>query len=66
MRGWRQPVKTSMMIKKRVSVNQERIYRYQRYLSELEMIKGEHTFLKALNCLPKDGLKGFGKNLLVY
>ncbi|KAG2192895.1 hypothetical protein INT46_008903 [Mucor plumbeus] len=63
VRGWRQPVKTSMMIKNRVKANQVRIDKFQSYKLQLEMIRGERTFLQNLGCLPKDKLMGYENNI---
>ncbi|KAI8980351.1 hypothetical protein BDB01DRAFT_851958 [Pilobolus umbonatus] len=48
VRGWVQPVRTSMMIKKRVKVNQKRINKFYEYKSQLEMISHEQEFLAYL------------------
>lgn len=50
-----------MMIKNRVKANQVRIDKFQSYKLQLEMIRGERTFLQNLRCLPKDKLMNYGK-----
>lgn len=50
-----------MMIKNRVKANQVRIDKFQSYKLQLEMIRGERTFLQNLGCLPKDKLMNYGK-----
>ncbi|OBZ82552.1 hypothetical protein A0J61_09402 [Choanephora cucurbitarum] len=59
VRGWRQPVQTSMMMKNRVRVQQARLDRFQLFKQQLEMIRSERLFLTQLNCLPRDRLRGF-------
>ncbi|KAL9543604.1 hypothetical protein PS6_009189 [Mucor atramentarius] len=63
VRGWRQPIKTSMMIKNRVKAVQARIDKFQQYRGQLDMIRGERLFLQHLNCLPQDKLSGYEENI---
>ncbi|KAK4515836.1 uncharacterized protein ATC70_010794 [Mucor velutinosus] len=63
VRGWRQPVKTSMMIKSRVKATQARIDKFQQYRAQLDMIRGERLFLQYLNCLPRDNLNEYEYNI---
>lgn len=60
VRGWVQPVQTSMMLKDRVKTNQMRLDKLSDLKMQLEMIESEKLFLDTLGCLPKDKLKGFG------
>lgn len=62
VRGWVQPVQTSMMLKDRVKTNQMRLDKLNELKKQLEMIESERLFLDTLGCLPKDKLKGFGMN----
>ncbi|RCH94023.1 hypothetical protein CU098_002443, partial [Rhizopus stolonifer] len=66
IRGWRQPVKTSMMLKNRVKTIQGRLDRYSMFKSQLGMIQSERLFLEQLGCLPQDKLKGYGKLPILY
>ncbi|GAA5810799.1 hypothetical protein MFLAVUS_004226 [Mucor flavus] len=59
VRGWVQPVQTSMMLKDRVKTNQIRLDKLSDLKIQLEMIESEKLFLDTLGCLPKDKLKGF-------
>ncbi|KAI8331447.1 hypothetical protein EDC96DRAFT_527175 [Choanephora cucurbitarum] len=59
VRGWRQPVQTSMMMKNRVKVQQARLDRFNLFKQQLEMIRSERLFLSQLDCLPRDRLRGF-------
>ncbi|OAD03551.1 hypothetical protein MUCCIDRAFT_163110 [Mucor lusitanicus CBS 277.49] len=63
VRGWRQPVKTSMMIKSKVKATQTRIDKFQQYRAQLDMIRGERLFLQHLKCLPQDNLNGYEENI---
>ncbi|CAO3626337.1 unnamed protein product [Mucor fragilis] len=63
VRGWRQPVKTSMMIKNRVKAIQVRIDKFQQCRAQLDMIRGERLFLQHLKCLPRDNLNGYEDNI---
>ncbi|GAN09348.1 hypothetical protein MAM1_0261d08874 [Mucor ambiguus] len=63
VRGWRQPVKTSMMIKNKVKATQARIDKFQLYRAQLDMIRGERLFLQYLKCLPPDNLNGYEDNI---
>jgi hypothetical protein len=66
VRGWRQPVRTSMMLKNRVKTLQARLDRFNEFKSQLDMIKSERLFLENLGCLPKDRLISFGKSSNIY
>ncbi|KAI7902438.1 uncharacterized protein BX663DRAFT_511071 [Cokeromyces recurvatus] len=63
VRGWVQPVQTSMMLKKRVKTNQARIDKSDKLKEELNMIRMEERFLRQLNCLPKEGLIDYEINI---
>ncbi|KAI7850038.1 hypothetical protein BDC45DRAFT_519245 [Circinella umbellata] len=62
LRGWRQPVKTSMMLKKRVKKTQQWIDQQQNTESLLDIISHERLFYDALGI--KDDLKDYKKSLL--
>lgn len=62
VRGWRQPVKTSMRIKNKVKSLQKRRDRLNELKSHLEMIDSERMFLKNLSHSPEDPLIGFSKS----
>ncbi|KAI7870190.1 hypothetical protein BDF14DRAFT_1775496 [Spinellus fusiger] len=49
VRGWRQPLRTSMMIKKRVKTIQKRLDASAIIEGHIEMLKGEDLFLNYLN-----------------
>ncbi|KAL9555336.1 hypothetical protein MBANPS3_002399 [Mucor bainieri] len=63
VRGWRQPVKTAMMIKNKVKATQVRIDKFQQYRAQLDMIRGERLFLQTLKCLPRDNLNQYEDNI---
>ncbi|CEP06920.1 hypothetical protein [Parasitella parasitica] len=63
VRGWRQPVQTSMMIKNRVKATQKKIDKYNDLKLQLEMVRGERLFLQNLKCLPKDRLYNYEDNI---
>ncbi|KAF7723872.1 hypothetical protein EC973_001544 [Apophysomyces ossiformis] len=48
VRGWRQPVRTAMMLKNRVKTVQRRLDRLYTYQAQLEMLRQERQFLKRL------------------
>jgi hypothetical protein len=60
VRGWVQPVKTSMMIKNSVRTAQRRRDRYQKYVEDLNMLDGEVLFLKGCR-VNADDILGAGK-----
>ncbi|GAB5592914.1 hypothetical protein Unana1_07814 [Umbelopsis nana] len=46
VRGWMQPVKTSMMIKNAVKTSQRRLDKFNSYQDYLSMLEGEALFLR--------------------
>lgn len=66
VRGWRQPVKTAMMLRNRVKTNQIRLDRYYDLKTQLDMIRSEREFLRNLGCLPRDRLADYGKLLKAF
>ncbi|KAI8371720.1 uncharacterized protein BYT42DRAFT_79185 [Radiomyces spectabilis] len=53
VRGFRQPLQVSMMLKDRVKTNQKQVYRCQELVEQIAMMEQEDKFLKQLK-VPSD------------